>query len=265
MKKYCVLLLCILSVCQLSTFAQKLPAKQEVSVYAPNDIKIDGKSTEWGNRFKAYNAPNHLFYTLSNDDKNLYLIVYSREYPNLDKVIYGGITFTISDLNGKTKLKGSSVTYPVADLQRTTPIARTAYEYYFNYKKNLSLNKGKTDTLRTLINKRAETTYKQIQVNGLKGLTEPTVPIYNEVGINAMVLFDSQIALTYELAIPLKYLNLGFNASGETKLKYNIRLNGRSLPNANPNAPNLPVAQVYGPGYLDSPTDFGGEYVLARK
>lgn len=59
---------------QLSVaFAQKLPKVQTTSVWAPPNIKIDGKTTEWNDRFQAHNTGNHVFYTLSNDNKNLYL------------------------------------------------------------------------------------------------------------------------------------------------------------------------------------------------
>jgi len=81
--------------------AQKLPALQKESLYAPANIKIDGKATEWDNKFQAYNAANSIFYTLSNDDKNLYLVVFTSENEALSKIIYGGITLTVTDAANK--------------------------------------------------------------------------------------------------------------------------------------------------------------------
>lgn len=35
--------------------AQKLPNIQKESVRAPDNVKVDGKPIEWGNKLKAYN------------------------------------------------------------------------------------------------------------------------------------------------------------------------------------------------------------------
>ena len=55
------------------TCAQKLPKIQDVNQRAPSNMKIDGKPAEWNDQFLAYNTNVEVFYTLSNDDKNLYL------------------------------------------------------------------------------------------------------------------------------------------------------------------------------------------------
>lgn len=57
-----------------NTQAQKLPKVQQASLHAPANIKIDGKATEWEGKFEAYNPGSRVFYTLSNDSENLYLI-----------------------------------------------------------------------------------------------------------------------------------------------------------------------------------------------
>src|SRR5260221_3908569 len=77
--------------------AQKLPKVQRISVRAPKNIKIDGTSREWENdTFRAYNASDRIYYTMSNDDHNLYLIVRATGVFEDDKVIRGGVTLTIS-------------------------------------------------------------------------------------------------------------------------------------------------------------------------
>jgi len=52
--------------------AQKLPEVQTVNLRAPAGIKIDGKPTEWDSKFQAYNKSTNAFYTIANDDDNLY-------------------------------------------------------------------------------------------------------------------------------------------------------------------------------------------------
>jgi hypothetical protein len=262
MKIYISVLLILSCAASINAFAQKLPKVQQESVYAPANIKIDGKATEWDNQYKAYNTDNHIFYTVSNDDKDLYLTVCSSEYENLSKIIYGGITLTIRDANNKKD--NASISFPVQDYNKNWGLARSAFEYYHNLKNDLPANKGKTDTLMNSLNTRSSTTFKEIQVSGIKEMDEPLISVYNNQGVKAIIQFDSKIALTYELAIPLKYLGLNSD-----RIKYNIKLNGRKLPAPNPNAPPAPRpangATDLSGLYLDTPTDFGGEYTLAKK
>jgi hypothetical protein len=70
--------------------AQKLPNKQEVSLRIPADMKIDGNAKEWNNKFQAYNKLTNIFYTLSNDDKNLYLVIQATDPIIIEKMIRGG-------------------------------------------------------------------------------------------------------------------------------------------------------------------------------
>ena len=84
---------------------------QESSVWASQAVKIDGKTSE--NNFGAFNKNTQLFYTMSNDDKNLYLVIKSTDNSNNNKIMMGGITLTINT-DGKRKEKdGLSITYPL--------------------------------------------------------------------------------------------------------------------------------------------------------
>lgn len=51
-----------------SAQAQKLPGVQQTALRAPTQIKIDGRTTEWGNQLQAYNKATCIYYTLCNDD-----------------------------------------------------------------------------------------------------------------------------------------------------------------------------------------------------
>src|ERR1700744_2069010 len=108
------LLICIpLLAIVISAMAQKLPTVQKESVFAPTNIKIDGKATEWDDQFRAYNNAIDVFYTLSNDNENLYLIVRSKEHNIVDKLIRGGITLTVNHLADKKDKSPVTITYPI--------------------------------------------------------------------------------------------------------------------------------------------------------
>ena len=80
----------------LPVCAQKLNNVQDGSVWAPANIKIDGKLNEWDDSFKAYNKTTDVFYTISNDEKNLYLVIKSANQVISNKIIGGGINFTVN-------------------------------------------------------------------------------------------------------------------------------------------------------------------------
>src|SRR5687767_12642480 len=104
MKSVCKLALCcILCGSQLITsFAQKLPELQTDGLRAPVTVKIDGKLDEWGS-LPAYNKRVNVFYSISNDDENLYLVIKSDNSIIISKIMQGGIAFTVSTSGKKEK------------------------------------------------------------------------------------------------------------------------------------------------------------------
>ncbi|MDB5030278.1 hypothetical protein [Mucilaginibacter sp.] len=236
--------------------AQKLPKVQTASVYAPGNIKIDGRATEWGGTYQAYNHIDHLFYSMANDDKNIYLVVSSSDQLSISKMVRWGIALTING-TGKRKSKDPNnvvVSFPVADEKRNLGIIHSMGE------KDILVNKT---TMMNSRNAKIANVYKLIEVSGIKEISEPTISIYNTTGIKTGSLFDNKLAYVYELAIPLKYLGTSINNGA--RFSYNIKLNGGILKNG----AAMPMRVDGGPtptqDYLFSPTDFWGEYTLARQ
>ncbi|MFD2147967.1 hypothetical protein [Mucilaginibacter antarcticus] len=97
----------------LSASAQRLPSLQKAGVKAPLNIKIDGKSTEWRHGLQAYNRAIQAQYTVANDDKRLYLIVRADKREIINKIINGGISFSINKNNKKSTDDAVMVTYPI--------------------------------------------------------------------------------------------------------------------------------------------------------
>jgi len=61
------LLVCLLLIGVLLADVQKPPNKQVVSLYLPNDVKIDGLAREWNNQFKAHNNAVDVLYCSAKD------------------------------------------------------------------------------------------------------------------------------------------------------------------------------------------------------
>jgi len=237
--------------------AQKLPGVQEKSIYAPADIKVDGKTTEWDNKFEAYNNATGLFYTLSNDESNLYVTLQATNIQTVEKILAGGITFIIKNSDKKTGVAPVSITYPLIDKADNHDIET----------KLIELGDAKYD--RSSINNLFTTAAKEISVKGIKDVTDTLLSVYNDSGIKATALFDDQKSFTYELKVPTKYFKKSQDSS--MVFNYNVILNGMKVPKnltlvaghnlAGPDKPNAEGDLLD----MTSVTDFSGTYTLAKK
>ncbi|MXV17028.1 hypothetical protein [Hufsiella ginkgonis] len=292
--------LCVWSMVAVSSFAQKLPDQQEVSLRPPANIKIDGKATEWP-AFQAYNKSTSLFYTITNDDDNLYLAVQSTNSGITNKIMRGGLTFTVNTTGKKKEKEGISIMFPVPpknDMMSMMQGMRTAMGGAGGPggRPGQTVIMGgppsgdpaammkRADSIMYEMNRQQIDKLKDIKVFGIKDITDSLLSIYNEEGIKARALFDGNRNYTYELAIPLKYLSITTNNPKE--FTYNIKLNGMQL-NLPPPPPSMagggaptvvingaPMGgggmRMGGPGGIDfmsmfSVTDFWGKYTLAKK
>lgn len=235
---------------------QKLPNVQTKSVYSPADIKINGKTSEWNDSFQAYNKAVDIFYTISNDDKNVYLTAKAKEREIIDKIIRGGITLIINrDMDKKSK-NILSVTYPVLEGPPMWEVANKFAGLSIASKKHEAIN---INPLNELFAKRE----KLITVTGIEAIPDSSLSIYNSDGIVAASLFDDQLTYTYELALPIKYLKLPNNSGGT--FYYQIKINpdpGFKKPGAVTADMQLPPPVMEG---TLATTDFKGKYTLAKK
>jgi len=266
--------------------AQSLPKIQEVSLRAPDNIKIDGKTLEWpNNRLSAYNSDNRIMYAVSNDDNNLYLTVRAPYYYGPYKIMLGGLTFTVShSVDKKERIKATgnvAVTFPILEPKDASGIISSIGSYE-NMMHDTANMKKEHDSLVNVVNAKTTSAIKEIKVIGIKDIEDTAISIYNTTGLKAMGAFNRGMAFTIEMAIPLKYLGLSVNDG--TKFSYNIKLNGKPLPPAIPRAGEAGPTALYDEmaaasgltsvqsaialnnfDYLHKQTDLWGEYTLAKK
>lgn len=262
MKKITLLLLATLAV--LQAIAQKLPNVQQVSLRAPANVKIDGKTTEWDQNFPAYNKSTDVYYTLSNDEKNLYLVIQTPLQDVINKISGGGITFTAKGKNGN-KEANLRITYPAINKKETVLFVITPQK---GTRPDTSAKAA--ESFMKSNNKKLNEYFKWIKVAGIKG--SDTLSIYNETGILAAAGFNLQKALTLELSIPLTTLKN--NVGSNNTIGYEITVHG-----GKPFSPAYPIkgdpASEAGAAYsnkifeqmnakLTAETGFSGEYTLAK-
>jgi hypothetical protein len=266
-----MLLTCSFLLVNICANAQKLPKIQQTSFRAPLNIRIDGKLNEWDNQFKAYNTATEVFYTLSNDDKYLYLALQANDPLVIRKIINAGITFTINT-SGNKKDHNIAFTYPIFDKQNF-PVLNLRQKPIVT--KDSTIGSKQIDSFVNEANSQLSSKAKEIKIKGIPGFTDSLISVYNKYEIKAASLFNHKIAYNYELAIPIKYLGLTIN--DPVKFIYNIQLNGSFLvegviftpPDANGNTSMTITVKNPPRGielqYMKYPNDFWGEYNLAVK
>jgi len=248
-----------------AAYAQKLPNKQEASIWAPADLKMDGKALEWNNMFQAYNRATDFFYTMANNDDILYIIIQARDKDVINKIVDRGITLTIK--RSKSDKDNMSFTFPVSDGKN--PL-------FFNLKNPMddgSVNAA--DSLIMRYNKTLEKIHKLIRITGVEDV-DTLISIYNENGIKTKEAFDNKKAYTFEMAIKLKHIGPILN--DKKGFYYQLKVNGRPSPpitsyimanGAPPPSPEVleaVMAQANAKMNIQSgATYFDSEYTLAKK
>ncbi|MFD0748527.1 hypothetical protein ACFQZS_00130 [Mucilaginibacter calamicampi] len=252
----------LLTVVSVTAVAQKLPVKQEGSMRAPANVKIDGKATEW--TFKAYNLATDVFYAMAHDDNNIYLVIKSADESSVRKIVSSGLTFIVNNIGKKNDTTGAKVTYPL-----------------FNYKNKPYINflvksapADSADYITTANNKQFNSIGKFVRVRGIKDV-DTLLSIYNTDGISVASSFDKEANYTYELAISRKHITPYINPNGAFFYKVIVNalqfddLPGVSITrdpsgtitaimvNKSNSRPNLNPA-------MNVETDFSGEYTLTR-
>ncbi|MEC5144425.1 hypothetical protein [Chitinophaga sp. 212800010-3] len=184
----------------------KAAAQDEPNKWAPANIKIDGQATEWSKPLQFYSNVTKLFYTIANDQENLYVVISVPDAQSQTKVMRSGFTFT-ANASGKKK-GGASVTFPIT----------------------ADVNTGASDVpeaSRALIagelKKQALANLKEIKVDGFEGVPDGNIPVHNSFGIQTAASFESGGNLVCELAIPLKLL--GIPAGSTQPVAYRFKVN----------------------------------------
>ncbi|MES2274375.1 MAG: hypothetical protein V4592_00015 [Bacteroidota bacterium] len=243
----------------INVSAQKLPSEQKDGLYAPAKMKIDGKATEWGDKFSAHNNAVGLFYSMANDDDNLYLIMRTDQYSAVKKAFYSGITLLIKSHDKSSKSPDIKMTYPLVAMTDHTEIVLPLYD-----------KQGNMDSIVTAVNGWIGKAAKKIAIAGFTDITEPDVSVYNDLGLKAAAMIDVNRAATFELQLPLKYIRhlLGANLSFDYSITVNglqmrpntIIIGGSSIDNNGSHAPSAePVNDMFTPTYLKA------SYTLVKK
>lgn len=184
--------------------AQKRPDVQENEA-PPSGVTIDGNLSEWKEPKFTRHEETRLSYIVSNDAENLYFTIKTNDKDKVSKIIMWGITCTINN-EGKKKA-GASVIFPIVP-----PLS----------------SQQKTSKDANQVFRQRLAGIKEIRVKGLENILDGSIALSNEYGIRAAAVLDSTYLFTYELAVPMRYLNLSLDKANAFAV--NIKLNGMTIP-----------------------------------
>jgi hypothetical protein len=238
-------------------------------IKAPTVVKIDGKHTEWS-ILPGYNKSTTLSYKIANDATNLYLVIANNDQANINKMLGGGLTFTVNTQGKKKVEEAAVVIYPM-------PGKFNMRSFRGGRGRGSQQREAVTDTAAIVeARKQAVNAAKELSVTGIKDITDTLISIYNTYGIKTGITIDNKGNVFYELAVPLK--KLGLSADNTTEIAYNIKLNGIQMNEGSRqpegNRPGGGEGGGFGLGNgggfgsqimeLMTPTDFWGKYKLAK-
>lgn len=218
------------------TSAQKLPEVQKTSLRAPAAIRIDGKAIEWNNQFQAYNKATEISYNMSNDNKNLYLVIKATDLDIINKIVCGGITLTINGTGKNKDQGGKTITFPAINIDNTVshrgpPIGFLGMPQKMD---DTEFSKNLIDSFIVFFNREITAKAKDIRIAGIKGITDTLISIYNPQGIKVASQIDKERAFICELAVPLTHLDLSLSL--KRSFVYNIKLKGMNPDVTSPEA-----------------------------
>ncbi|GAB3927184.1 hypothetical protein GCM10028827_19250 [Mucilaginibacter myungsuensis] len=199
-----------------TTSAQKLPNVQQKPLRAPANLKIDGKPNEWEGRLRSRDTSANFVYTISNDNDNLYLVLQTVDLTTVNKIMGGGISFTIQKSGAKVSNGAMVINYPV--YKEHHPMLQSSKKA----RPKPMLSATQADSAMQQNNIEINAQANSIRLVGLKNMADE-VPLDNELGVKAAQLFNTKGVYTCEIAVPLKALEM--TTADAKKFSYQIALN----------------------------------------
>lgn len=163
------------------------PATYDKIKWQDNGITVDGNPAEWSLPLRMYDQESKLNYDLSNDTKNLYLIIRTSDDLAQARIIHAGLTIAI-DTAGRQHYP-VSVAYPLSSSE-----VMPAMNVQAEDAASIKTNKGQS----------LLAIQKNISVSGFRDATNGLLPLNNEQGIRVGISWDKSGTLYYEAVIPFR-------------------------------------------------------------
>ncbi len=167
--------------------------KNITSHYAKKPVAIDGNLTEWIDKL-SYNKGQSIYYSVANDNKNLYFVLMTNDLVVQRKIMGLGLTLWFDKEGEKNKTKG--IRYPLKP-------DRDA----FSSQDAQNMRKPKKPNLNTM------------EVVGFEGQEVQRVSMAEKSAINVKINHSPGQSLVYEVGIPLeKIFESGIDSTSQVSI-----------------------------------------------
>ncbi|MES2003762.1 MAG: hypothetical protein V4450_04520 [Bacteroidota bacterium] len=197
----------VCSILSLSFFSTTLMAQEDVSLakWQSTPVIIDGNENDWEQPFNLFDNKSGLIFTISNDQKNLYLCFTDKEAQKAEKLMRAGWSIELISSEKKRKFD-AIISFPkIEDPNSNT---RTEFRNQVGiYKKEMVTVKAKGF----------------VTNNG-------DIPLDNKDGISIGIGTDDRQSIVYEIAIPIKQLTEEQNLQFNELITLDITVNAMNKP-----------------------------------
>lgn len=191
--------------------AQSSDPDEDINMWMPQPVVVDGISSEWHEPLNNYNTPTQLAFAIANDQQNLYIIIESLDQMTTGRLLRGGLTLNINTLGKKKdgiKLNFMGMQHPPSPKHDQADSLERPEHGMEHDEHGPGIN--------------------VIQVSGFKKIPDGTLALPNDAGIQIAASFNKQRDYICELAIPLSQLDL---KGDEVKaIAYNFKINAANKP-----------------------------------
>ncbi|MCJ8212093.1 hypothetical protein MUY27_20415 [Mucilaginibacter sp. RS28] len=200
--------------------------KQDHLQPPPAGISIDGSLKDWGDSLRYYNEDKKLYYSLANDQENLYMAMRVNDLTEQRRILAAGLTLGV---NPKGKKKETySITFPVGETGNA-PFGDIHRRNDGGDGKDGADNRPSPDAdAREEMMRARLTKLRNIKVTGFPDIESEVITTANTYGIKTAIDIDKDGYLVYEAAIPLKFFHAEINDKNEWA--FNFKINGISAP-----------------------------------
>ncbi|WP_026897510.1 hypothetical protein [Daejeonella oryzae] len=192
-----------------NAYSQKKSDEVFISKWASNNLEVDGKLNDWPEKLN-FNETTKLFYTISSNEKLIFVALKNAAPQELAKIFKYGISFSVNT-EGKKKAE-TGITFPIAQPRTVRPNPSKISD---TTSSGIEMKRMREEMLARVTS---------IKINGFKDIMDGSISLYNTYGIKAAATFNEQNELQIELAIPLS--SLGIDQNFKDPIYYNIKVNG---------------------------------------
>lgn len=213
----------------------QLTAQDDVSQSRWQPVKIitDGDNSEWNRPLNLYDAATGLLFTITNDNKALYLCFTANDERKINKLMKAGWSIELSSKEKKKKFN-ATIVFPAITMTAPVPV-----------QKDVITNIARPDLKNT-------TALYKMDLTGVntRGFTigDKDIPLLNNDGINIAVGSDSTQSIIFELAIPFKELLAEDKLLLNEEMTLAITVNGLERPAHEGNHANNATPGSFGNG-----------------